>query len=285
MRLHGGDGADERHRRLTDAERMQRNAVRLLRQMAHHFHQIVDVIVEIEDARPPGRHRARVAPIGDVDVVARQEGLDRAAQQRGVMARHGRDQAAVSIGAARPRRTRRLKCSRPQKGRLPNDLLDDLDLGAVDHRRVQAEHRLAVAARHALEQLGRRGEVAAERGVIDSGLNGFLMACKHRRPSPRAPARKPDATFRTAGRTADPSFALSPPPPHRQPPRCFHAALHNPTHNIFKIAKWKSGEQSSFGEAKQDADIRCFQNDILHAHATAAACEAKQARAMAIARR
>ena len=49
-----------------------------------HLLDVVDVVVEIE---PPlqDRHLAGVHPVGDVDLVVLQEGLDRAAQKRGVV--------------------------------------------------------------------------------------------------------------------------------------------------------------------------------------------------------
>ncbi len=52
--------------------------------------QIIDIIVEIE-AAVGQRHQLRVAPVGDVDIAARQQPLDRAAQQRRIVARHRRD--------------------------------------------------------------------------------------------------------------------------------------------------------------------------------------------------
>ena len=45
----------------------------------------------------------------------------------------------------------------------PDDLLQHLVLDAVDGDAVEAEDRLAVAARHALEQFGAGGDVLAER--------------------------------------------------------------------------------------------------------------------------
>ena len=90
LRLEQRNSADQRHRGLTDAERMQRRAIIFFRQMLHHLGEIVDVIVEIEAAIGQ-RHIARVAPVGDVNVIGRQKGFDRAAQQGRVMARHGRN--------------------------------------------------------------------------------------------------------------------------------------------------------------------------------------------------
>ncbi len=78
FRIQQGNGADQRHRGLTDPERMQRNTVVVSREAAHHLRQIINVVVEIEASFGKG-HVARVPPVGDVDVVMRQEGFHRAA--------------------------------------------------------------------------------------------------------------------------------------------------------------------------------------------------------------
>jgi hypothetical protein len=54
-------------------------------EMAQHFDDVVDVIVQIEPAFRD-RHHARVLPIGDEHLVFRQHGFHGSAQQRGVMA-------------------------------------------------------------------------------------------------------------------------------------------------------------------------------------------------------
>ena len=92
--LHRGDGADQRHGGLADAERMHGQTVS--RQKAHHLFEIIDVVVEVEMALGQ-RHGAGVDPVGDVDVMARQKGFHRPAQQRGVMARHGRDDQQLGL--------------------------------------------------------------------------------------------------------------------------------------------------------------------------------------------
>ena len=60
---------------------------------------VIDEIVQIERARAD-RHHARVRPIGDVDIVLADHRLDRAAQQRRVMARKRRDDQHLGIVAA-----------------------------------------------------------------------------------------------------------------------------------------------------------------------------------------
>ena len=93
-----------------------------------------------------------------------QERLDRAAQQGRVMARHRRDDQKLRLARAgdeiRPDEMEQI-AERPR----PHDLLED----RVDRRRqpviVQPKRRLAVAARHALEQFRAGGDVLAEQRV------------------------------------------------------------------------------------------------------------------------
>ena len=114
-------------------------------------------------------HHPGVRPIGDVDIVMGQESLDRAAQQRRVMAGHRRDDEEL-----------RLRCSSGQvaleaqdaaERPLPDHLLRDRDHPAVHRRVVEAEARLGVTAGHPLEHLGRGGHGPAEsRGGDEGGL-------------------------------------------------------------------------------------------------------------------
>ena len=82
---HDGDGGERLHAGLADGEDMRAGADRLEK-----ADQIVDVVVDAEAARLD-RHVARIGPVGDVDVVVPEQRLDRAAQQRGEMARQRRD--------------------------------------------------------------------------------------------------------------------------------------------------------------------------------------------------
>ena len=98
--------------------------------MLEEFDHIVDIIVEIE-ATVGQRHQLRVAPVGDVDVCDRQHPLDRAAQQRGIMARHRRDdqQLRAALDAFAPEMLELAE-------RLAmHDFLDHADILAVDHGR------------------------------------------------------------------------------------------------------------------------------------------------------
>ena len=54
-----------------------------------HFHQVLNVVVEPERSGGQRRHTG-VGPVRNVDVAVRQQGFHSAAQERGVMARHGR---------------------------------------------------------------------------------------------------------------------------------------------------------------------------------------------------
>ena len=91
-RVHEGHGRVAGHGRLADCEHVAAGAHGLQEGDQH-----VDIVVEVETPRAR-RHHLGVAPVGDVDVVPGQEPLHRAAQQRGVVARHGGDDE--QLGAA-----------------------------------------------------------------------------------------------------------------------------------------------------------------------------------------
>ena len=123
--LHQRRRREQRHRRLADPDRVHARA-----QMSQHLAQVDDVVVEVEGPERQGNH-ARIGPVGDVDVVMGQERLDRAAKQRCVMARHGRDDQKLwltrAVGKIRPGEMKEV-AERP----APNDLLEDRIDGAVD---------------------------------------------------------------------------------------------------------------------------------------------------------
>ena len=73
---------------------------------------VVDVVVEVEAALDD-RHVAGVGPVGDVDVEVLQEGLHRAAQQGGVVARTAAPRSAAAASPA----ARRRGADRPARGR------------------------------------------------------------------------------------------------------------------------------------------------------------------------
>ena len=127
------------------------------------FNDIIDVIVEIELARRQGHH-ARIDPVGDVDVMRLQELLDRAAQQRGVMARHRRHDDKARL-LRRIGRQVALEMQEMAERLVPHHLFGHLDLDPIHESLVEAKGRLAIAAGHPLEQFGRSGEIFAERRV------------------------------------------------------------------------------------------------------------------------
>ena len=166
--LHAGDGGEHRHRGLA-----HRDDVRVAAQQMQHRDQVVDVVVEIEAALRQ-RHHPRVDPFGDVDVVVGQEGLDRAAQQRRVVARHRRDDEQAWLRPARRVLERALEMQQPAERPLPDRRDTHRNALAADHGGIDVPVRLAVAAGRALEQLAAPPPSTCRSGVWDSGLAGFL---------------------------------------------------------------------------------------------------------------
>ena len=114
--LHQRGGGQHRHRRLAHGKH-----VHVAAEEAEHVAHGVDVVVEVE-AAGLDRHVARVLPVGDVDLVVGQEGLDRAAQQRGEVSDMGATSSRRGFCAARAGSMSRLKWTRRQNGVLPHDL-------------------------------------------------------------------------------------------------------------------------------------------------------------------
>ena len=93
-----------------------------------------------------------------------QERLDRAAKQGRVMARHRRDDEQLRLtGAAGEAGADEAEQTAKRLG--PDDVLEDRVCDAVDLNLVEPESRLAVAARHALEQFRPGRDVLAKEGV------------------------------------------------------------------------------------------------------------------------
>jgi hypothetical protein len=123
--------------------------------------QIIDIIVEVEG--PVGeRHQLRVAPVSDVNVVARQHPLDRSAQQRREVTRHRRDdqQLRMVLGSALAhemlQRAERLS---------EDDFLADADRLAADLGRFQAELGLSPDRRRMCEDVEAGGDNRAHRAI------------------------------------------------------------------------------------------------------------------------
>ncbi len=133
--------------------------------LAQHQGDVVDVVVEVEAALDD-RHVAGVDPVGDVDVVVLQEGLHRAAQQGGEVARQGRDDqhrgcveglaGGLQVGGFAP------EAAQLHPGRAPDRLHVHAHIGLSDADLVDAPGRLGVAPGHVGGQVGGGVEGAAQ---------------------------------------------------------------------------------------------------------------------------
>ncbi|GCC43279.1 hypothetical protein chiPu_0027567, partial [Chiloscyllium punctatum] len=157
--FHHGNGCHNRHRRLA-----HRDDVHVAAERVQHLDHVVDVIVEIE---PPfgERHHARIGPVGDVDLMGRQERLDRAAQQRRIVAGHRRHDQHTRVRRAQRARQLAVEMQQAAERLFPDRANLDRRADAVDLGRRQVPIRLAVAARGALEQFAAGGDRFAEFGV------------------------------------------------------------------------------------------------------------------------
>ena len=144
------------HRDAGLADRHHGDPVAVLREMLDHLDQVVGVVVEVE-ITVAQRNVARVDPVGDVDVVLGQHVGDRAAQQRGVVARHRRDDQHLGVAsrfggggvAAEMQKRRRTAATRPP----PRSTGVSIPSTRVV---LDAELRFAVAPRRVDEHLERR---------------------------------------------------------------------------------------------------------------------------------
>ena len=89
---HQRGGGEHLHAGLADREHVRAGA-----DASQEMDDVGDIFVEAERAGGE-RHVAGVVPIGDVDVVVLQQGLDRVAQQRGEMARQRRHDQHARLG-------------------------------------------------------------------------------------------------------------------------------------------------------------------------------------------
>ena len=153
--FHQRGGGENRNRRLAHRDDMGVAAEEM-----QDADDVVDVVVEIEAARGD-RHHPRIDPVGDVDVVVGQERLDRAAQQRGVVARHRRDDQHLGLRPPRHVAEHALEMQQPAERPLPDRRDVDRRALAADHDGIDAPVGLAVAARRALEQFGSGSQALA----------------------------------------------------------------------------------------------------------------------------
>ena len=118
-------------------------------EVAAELDDVVDIVVEVEIALGQ-RHLARVDPVGDVHVVVGQQRLDRAAEQGGEMAAHGRHDQNLGVA---PRRVPAEMQELPE-WLAQQDLFVDRDGFVADLRRVQPEGRLGIGLGEAGHNLG-----------------------------------------------------------------------------------------------------------------------------------
>ena len=155
---HHRDGGQHGRAGLADGEDMRAAA-----KMRQHLADMVDIVVEIEPAEPDRRHPG-VCPVGDVDVMRREEAFDRSAQQRCIMARQRRNdqQAGQRRRAGAPGGGENvrilLEVHKSAPGRAPGDFRPDRHGHAVDAHRVDAPFGLAVIPGRALEHVRHGGK-------------------------------------------------------------------------------------------------------------------------------
>ena len=158
-RLHAGDRRHHRHRRLAHRQHMH-----VAVQEVQHRDHVVDIVVEVEPAFGE-RHHAGVGPIGDIDVVVRQQAFHGPAQQRGIVTRHRRHDQQARLRPARPPLEGTLEMQEAAERPLPDRGDVDRDAFAADQGGVDPPFGLAVAAGRALEHLAGRRHGLAELGM------------------------------------------------------------------------------------------------------------------------
>ncbi len=159
------------HRRLAHREH-----VGLRAEVLAELPDVVDVVVQVE-AGGRGRHVLGVAPVGHVDVVVRQERLDRAAQQGGEMPRHGRhDQQGGVVRTVRGAAEMQQVAPRQRE----RDVLRDRHRLAVDRGGIEAEGGLHEGPRGVLEAVERGGRHPAERVLPQRVVHHGQGARDHR---------------------------------------------------------------------------------------------------------
>ena len=166
FRFHQRRGSQHRHGRLADGKYMHVAA-----EESEHGDHGVDVVVEVEAAGGQ-RHVARILPVRDVDLVLGQERLDGAAQKRGEVARHGRDQQQPRVLRGEGRIDVALEMEKAAEGRLPHHLFGYVHRLAVDPGAGDAEIGLGVAPRGALEHLA-GSDRASPHGRVAQRVEGI----------------------------------------------------------------------------------------------------------------
>ncbi|CFP63047.1 Uncharacterised protein [Bordetella pertussis] len=128
-------------------------------QVAQECLDVADVVVQMERAGVL-RHHARIDPVGDIDVVSRQQRPHGIAQQRGMMARQRGHQQHAWIGAARRTADIALEVHQPAERLVEHDGFDHGDAFALDLGGGQIPGRFLVFLADAVHQLAAGGELA-----------------------------------------------------------------------------------------------------------------------------
>ena len=158
--LEQGNCGEHRHGRLADRHHMH-----IALEISYEFNDVVDVVVEVEGPCRP-RHAARIAPLGDVDLMVRKHVAHRAAQKRRVMPRHRRHDQHLGVLAAARWREIPLEINEIAEGLGDNPARAHGDLAAVHGRGADIPGGLAVTpracARTAQAQRQRPGRAACD---------------------------------------------------------------------------------------------------------------------------
>ena len=176
---HQGDSREDRDCRLADAHHMA-IAIGFL-QVPNEFLHIVDIVVKMKLALSQ-RNQARVFPVGDVDLVVLEHGLDGVAQQRRVMTRQRRyhQHRGLPFQAIECRRiiAETLEAAQFAKRLVDFHAFMDRHSDAVHIDRANAEFRLFIVAAQPVHQvetgghaLG-KGRLAQDRQRIGKHLGG-----------------------------------------------------------------------------------------------------------------
>ena len=154
-------GIHQRHRGQHRNRRLaHRHDARAGAEMAQELRDIIDIVVEIECAADRRNH-AGVDPVGDVNIVMRQHRLHGSAQQRGIVARHRRDDQHLVLGST-PVVVQLAKVQKTAEILVERNHLFDGHQIVVNNCVGDAEGRLSVAPGAALEHFERRRERPAE---------------------------------------------------------------------------------------------------------------------------
>ena len=141
-----------------------RHHMRARAHLAQHLADVVDIVVEVEAPLQEG-HVAGVGPLGDEHLVVLQEGLDRAAQQRRIVARQRRrDQdRRLQLGLPGAAQVAHVagEVGQLAPGRRPDLLGAHPHVAAVDLDLVELPVGLAVAPRQVREEVAGRVDAPA----------------------------------------------------------------------------------------------------------------------------